>query len=98
MTSCLVPGCKNTVHPHDLQCNQHTLDQVHPGDVFFVKKRLEMCESKVRRLVSENTVLIKAIEHMMSMCGNPDAVDACRLIMNRGKQALEESKGDLPTL
>lgn len=72
--------------------------ELYKTDLQIAKQRLGTCEAKIHRLVRESEVLKKAIEHMMSMCGNPDAVDACRLIMNRGKQALEESKRDLPTL
>jgi len=31
-----------------------------------------------------------ALRHIIAMAGNPDAAEACRLIINRAKQALGE--------
>lgn len=43
-------------------------------------------------LEKQITTAVRAIEHMQSMAGHPQATEACRLIIMRGNQALNEIK------
>lgn len=48
--------------------------------------------SGVETLEKENAKLSKALEHISTMCGNPSAVDACRLIANKCQEVLNEHR------
>lgn len=51
------------------------------------------------RLIAAAPELLKALEHIQAMAGNPDASEGCRLIIKRARQAVagvaESLKGNL---
>lgn len=44
------------------------------------------CCKVIGRLENDNAALIKKLNHIGSMCGNPDPVEACRLILKKVKE------------
>ena len=38
---------------------------------------------EIKRLNEENAALTKKLNHIASMCGNPDPAEACRLIIKK---------------
>jgi len=41
----------------------------------------------ISRLISDKYKLRKSLNKIASMCGNPDAIDACRLILKECQEA-----------
>ena len=52
--------------------------------------RMQDSDARIEGVEAERDKFRKALEEIAPMCGNPDAVDACRLILNKCQEVLED--------